>query len=129
MWVNSKWSTVDKLNRLERLVLIHSIIYYEFDENVITDEQYNKLSRLTAKKVAQYKDTKLKKTMYGYAFKDFDGSTGFDLLFKLKEEDKLYLMELSRMVLGHYQYNNGGLKNGRKGKKTNRNSKTSNKRK
>lgn len=103
MWVNKEWSTVDKLNRLERLVLLHSIIYYELDESIISDHDYNKLARLLAKKVEKYRDTKLKKTMYGYAFKDFDGSTGFDLLFKLKKKDKEYLMDLARMVLGHYQ--------------------------
>lgn len=114
MWINKEWSTVDKLNRLERLVLLHSIIYYELDESIISDHDYNKLAQLTAKKVQQYKNTKLKKTLYGYAFKDFDGSTGFDLLFRLKEDDKEYLMDLARMVLGHYQV--GQSRNHRKGK-------------
>lgn len=115
MWVNKEWSTVDKLNRLERLVLLHSIIYYELDENIISDHDYNKLAQLTAKKVQQYKDTKLKKTMYGYAFKDFDGSTGFDLMFKLKKKDKDYLKDLAMMVLGHYQ--DEQKKSSKKGKK------------
>lgn len=104
MWVNREWSTVDKLNRLERLVLLHSIIYYELESNVISDYDYNKLTRLLAKKVQQYQDTKLKDTMYYYVFKDYtDGSTGFDLFFKLNKKDKEYLIDLARMVLGHYE--------------------------
>ena len=111
MWVNKNWSTVDKLNRLERLVLLHSIIYYELNESVISDADFNKLARLLARKLEHYQGTKtLKKTMYGYAFTDFDGSTGFDLLYKLKKKDKEYLTELGRMVIGHYQYNHGGKK-------------------
>ena len=83
------WSTVDKLNRLERMVLLHSIIYYDMNESVITDDYYNKLARLLAKKVVRYKGTKtFEKTMYSYVFEDYtDGSTGFDLIYKLKKKD------------------------------------------
>ena len=59
------WTTVDKLNRLQRMVLLHSIIYYDLNESVISDDYYNKLTRLLAKKVTQYKDKPVfKKTMY-----------------------------------------------------------------
>ena len=103
MKLPKNWSTVDKLNHIERRVLIHSYLYYEMNENIISDDEYNKMSRLLAKKVQQYKDTKLKKTMYGYVFKDFEGSTGFDLLYKLTKEDRDYIIELAVLTLDHYQ--------------------------
>lgn len=95
------WSTVDKLNRIERMVLLHSIIYYDLNENVITDDYYNKLTRLLAKKVRQYQDKPvLKKTMYGYVFKDYtDGSTGFDLTHKLKKRDYEYLYTMATHII------------------------------
>ena len=103
MKFNKNWTTVDKLNYLERMILIHSYLYYEMDETVIDDARYNEISRVLAKKVERYRDTKLKQTIYGYAFKDFDGSTGFDLIFKLKKKDKAYIIELAKMTLWSYQ--------------------------
>ena len=95
------FTTVDKLNYLQRMVLLHSIIYYDLNENAISDDYYNKLTRLLAKKVTQYKDKPVfKKTMYAYVFKDYtDGSTGFDLAHKLKKKDYEYLKILATHVI------------------------------
>ena len=99
------WTTVDKLNRLQRMVLLHSIIYYDLNESVISDDYYNKLARLLAKKVEQYKDKPVfKKTMYGYVFKDYtSGSTGFDLAHKLKTPDYNYLEILATHIIKRYK--------------------------
>ena len=129
MKVNENWTTVDKLNYLERMILIHSYLYYEMNENIIGDDRYDKISRLLAKKVERYRDTKLNKTMYGYVFKDFEGSTGFDLFYKLKSKDRKYIIELANLTLWHYNTYNGGKKYGSKIQKTHNNSKNTNKRK
>ena len=99
------WTTVDKLNRLQRMVLLHSIIYYDLNESVISDDYYNKLTRLLARKVEQYKDTPVfKKTMYGYVFEDYtNGSTGFDLTHRLKKKDYEYLEILATHVIKSYK--------------------------
>ena len=95
------WTTVDKLNRIQRMVLLHSIIYYDLNESVISDDYYNKLTKLLAKKVKQYKDKPVfKKTMYAYVFKDYtDGSTGFDLAHKLKKKDYEYLKIIATHII------------------------------
>lgn len=99
------WSTVDKLNRIQRMVLLHSIIYYDLNESVISDDYYNKLTRLLAKKVIQYKDKPVfKKTMYWYVFEDYtNGSTGFDLAKKLKKKDYKYLYTLATHIIHRYK--------------------------
>lgn len=99
------FTLVDKLNYLQRMVLLHSIIYYDLDENVISDDYYNKLSRLLAKKVTQYKDKSVfRKTMYWYVFEDYeDGSTGFNLMRKLKKKDYSYLYTLATHVIHRYK--------------------------
>ena len=99
------WTTVDKLNRLQRMVLLHSIIYYDLNESVISDDYYNKLTRLLARKVEQYKDKPVfKKTMYWYVFEDYiNGSTGFDLTHKLKKKDREYLEILATHVIKSYK--------------------------
>ena len=101
------WTTVDKLNRLERMVLLHSIIYYDLNESVISDDYYNKLTRLLAKKVERYAGTKtFKKTMYAYVFEDYtNGSTGFDLAHKLKKKDYEYLMLIASHIIYQYKEN------------------------
>ena len=40
-----------------------------------------------------------KKTQYGYAFMDFDGTTGFDLWGRLTKRDKRCIMGISNMIL------------------------------
>ena len=99
------WTTVDKLNYLQRMILIHSYIYYELNENVISDDRYNKIARLLNKKVQRYKDSSLmKKTMYGYVFNDFtEGSSGFNLIGKLKKKDKRWIDMLARQTLYKYK--------------------------
>jgi hypothetical protein len=103
-----RFTTVDKLNYLERMVLLHSIIYYDLNENVISDDYYNKLARLLAKKVEKYKDKPVfKKTMYAYVFKDYtDGSTGFYLAHQLKKKDYEYLKILATHVIKRYKEKN-----------------------
>lgn len=99
------FTTVDKLNRLQRMVLLHSIIYYDMNESVISDDFYNRLTRLLARKVERYKGTKtFAKTMYAYVFDDYtNGSTGFDLSKKLNKHDREYLEILASHVIKHYK--------------------------
>ena len=72
--------------------------------NNLNPEKYVDL----AKKVQQYQGTKtLKKTLYGYVFKDYtDGSTAFYLIGRLKKKDKEYLQILASQVLKHYKERN-----------------------
>jgi hypothetical protein len=123
------WTTVDKLNRLQRMVLLHSIIYYDLDESVISDDYYNKLTRLLARKVERYRGTKtFKKTMYAYVFEGYtDGSTGFDLTHKLMKRDYEYLRILASHIIYRYKENQNGIKKS-KCKTIDRNSKDTHKR-
>ena len=91
--------TKQKIEALQRYILVHSIIYYHLDDNVISDQKYDKVARLLARKQGEYSKEKILKTQYGYVFYDFDGSTGFDLLDRLNKSDKRYLLKIARYVL------------------------------
>lgn len=83
------WTEAEKINFLQRVILVHSYLYYEKDNSVWTDKQYDEV----AKQLAEMQKPKtvkwiLNKTQYGYAFYDFDGTTGFLLWGRLKEKDK-----------------------------------------
>lgn len=99
MKFRSGMNTKQKIEALQRYILVHSIIYYHLDDNVISDKKYDKVARLLAKKQAEHNENKILKTQYGYVFYDFDGSTGFDLLDRLNKSDRKYLMKIAKCVL------------------------------
>ena len=71
-------STLSKLNMLEDWVLIHSIIYYDYDSNIAKDFVYDRnqeqLYDLIVKNQKEFKKSRLYRT-----YKNFNGSTGYDL--------------------------------------------------
>lgn len=70
---------------LQRYILIHSILYYDRNVNVIDDREWD---RMAADLVSRMSDKRLaKKSEYWQYFYDFDGNTGFDIVERLKEAD------------------------------------------
>ena len=94
--------TKDKIEFLQRYILVHSYLYYELNESVISDKKFDKKARLLASKVDKYK-SRMKSTQYGYVFYDFDGTTGFDLFDRLNEQDKKQIVHIAYLVLRLYK--------------------------
>lgn len=69
------------INRRRRQILVHSIIYYEFNENIITDDTWSKWARELVSLQYQYPEI-ADECVYADVFKDFDVSTGFNLPLK-----------------------------------------------
>lgn len=84
---NPYWTNKSKIQMLERWILVHSLLYYEFNTSIISDEMYDKNSKQLAEMIKKYPNS-FKQTKYYYCFKGFDGSTGFDLYDKLTQYDK-----------------------------------------
>lgn len=99
-------SDIQKINVLQRRIIIYSIIYYELDSNIISDKEFDSIARQLVKLQKQNKDD-LKRSEYFYCMKDFDGSTGFDLYGKLKQHDKVYLTHLAKYILSLYKQQKG----------------------
>lgn len=93
------WSDVTKIGYLQRYIIVHSIIYYELDDNVISDKEFDSAARQLVEMQKQLGRRKLKDTMYYYCMYDFDGSTGFHLYDRLIPFDKQYLTQIARNVL------------------------------
>lgn len=89
------WNTKTKIEYLQRYILIHSILYYQMDTDCITDKEFDSISNQLVSMIKLYGQ---KGTMYEYCFKDFDGSTGFDLYGKLNSYDKQYLALITNLV-------------------------------
>lgn len=96
------WSDAMKMSLLQRRIIVHSILYYECDESVISDKQYDALSKQLVNLMKQSPE-QLKRTQYYYCMYDFDGSTGFDLRSRLTTKDNEYLTKIALSVLHSYK--------------------------
>ena len=82
--VNPYREPKEKLESLQFNILFHSMCYYVFNDNFVTDKQYDATCQQYLECAAQNKKD-LKETKFYYVFKDFDGNTGFDLISRLSE--------------------------------------------
>jgi hypothetical protein len=72
------------ISRRRRQILVHSFLYYQMNTNIISDYDFDSLCRDLVKLQNQY-PTIAKDCVYHNDFKDFDGSSGFDLPYSLPE--------------------------------------------
>jgi len=84
---NPYWSNQTRIELLERWILVHSIIYYILNTNIISDKRYDRNSRQLLVLIAKDPEA-FEKSRWYYVMKDFDGNTGFDLYFRLSIEDR-----------------------------------------
>ena len=68
----------ERIARRRRQLLIHSIIYYRFDDNLITDAQWTHWAIELENLQADYPDI-AEKCPYAKEFVGFDHSTGYNL--------------------------------------------------
>lgn len=94
------WTDKLKIDFLQRVILIHSYLYYEKDSSVWTDKHYDEVSKqLVFMQEAKTIEWIKHNTQYGYVFYDFDGTTGFDLWDRLKEKDKQYISNIAEKLV------------------------------
>lgn len=97
------WDDVEKVSYLQRRVLVYSMAYYNQDTNIVSDMEYDGVSRQLAKMQANLSPKEFQRTRYGYAFEGFDGSTAFDIPSKLSVEDYEYLYRITMHVISMRQ--------------------------
>lgn len=94
------WTDKLKIDFLQRVVLIHSYLYYEADNCVWTDKKYDEVAKQLTNIQNKHTKSWIKRiTQYGYCFYDFDGTTGFDLWDRLKEKDKQYISNIAEKLV------------------------------
>lgn len=71
------------INHLQRFIIVHSYIYYELNDNVISDKEYDAKSKTLMDLKLKYPDL-WKSSEYYKQFGDgYNGSTGFTLYHDL----------------------------------------------
>ena len=88
---NPYWTTTEKLDMLAKWLIIHSIIYYTYDQNIVSDHMFDNNGLQFLKLRASASKDEIKAMRYGYAMRKYNGSTGFNLYPSLNVEDKIKL--------------------------------------
>jgi len=96
-------SFMERIDFLQRWILVNSYIYYEVGDSVVTDKQYDRTAYGLVDMQKAYEGDIKTDTQYGYAFYDFDGTTGFDLYYRLNESDKEKIIRIAHNVLHEYK--------------------------
>ena len=85
------FTLIDKINFLQRKILVNSILYYEHNKNFISDHHYDDCCKELVNLQVEYGPRFVSDSTYGYVFWDFDGSTGFHLYSRLELSDRYWL--------------------------------------
>lgn len=67
-----------RINQLRRFILVHSIIYYRFNNNLISDDEWDRKAVELYNLQSKYPEI-AKHCVYADEFEDFDYSTGENL--------------------------------------------------
>lgn len=93
MKFNKPYTPVEKIQLLQRSILVNSFAYYELNQNILTDFQYDANALQLADLKKRYPE-EFKRSKYYEYFHDYsaDGNghytSGFDLLARLKKNDE-----------------------------------------
>lgn len=85
----------EKLSVLQRLIVLHSYIYYELDDCCISDREYDKLCKRYIEICNNTPGHIISKTDYYDAMSDFDGTTGFDIWGRLTERQQRIIQSIA----------------------------------
>lgn len=96
MLFHQPFTVVEKIQLLQRSILVNSFAYYELNDNLLSDYKYDanckQLEELAREYPAEYKRSRYYEYMYDFCG---DGgsngahqTTGFDLISRIKKSDK-----------------------------------------
>lgn len=82
---------------LQRFIIVHSYIYYELSDNIISDKEYDERAKELVEYKNKYPDL-WKSSMYYKQFgDDYNGATGFTLYHELDEKQKEIIRSIAAL--------------------------------
>lgn len=89
------FNIVEKIQLLQRWILVQSFAYYELNENIASDFKYDANARQLEELAKQYPEEFERSRYYEYFYDFYDSdehaTSGFDLLERVrKTDDRLY---------------------------------------
>ena len=88
----------DRIDFLQRYIIVHSYIYYELDRNVISDRQYDAKSKELVKYKNDYPELWKSSEYYKQFGEDYNGSTGFTLYHELSDRQKTIIRSIAHNI-------------------------------
>ena len=88
------FSVVEKIQLIQRWILVQSFAYYELNENIVSDFKYDANAKQLERLVMENPEDAKRSRYYDYFYDFFDESegthmtSGFDLLERVKRRDK-----------------------------------------
>lgn len=92
---NLNQAKLSLINRRERQILVHSCIYYELDQNIISDYDFDLWSKELVGLMESYPN-EFKASEYFGEFKEFTGASGAFLNYRLVHDKALQLLKLAK---------------------------------
>ena len=89
MKFSKPFTDVEKIQLLQRSILVNSYAYYELNENILSDYQYD----MNTRQLLELKESSpeaFRQSRYYKYFNNFESGTGFDLTSRLEKDKKLY---------------------------------------
>lgn len=93
MKYNQPFSILEQIQLLQRWILTQSFSYYELNENIASDFDYDANAMQLVEMMRQYPEEASRSRYWDYFYDYADGgdlhyTSGFDLLERVKKEDK-----------------------------------------
>ena len=89
MKFSEPFSDKEKIQLLQRSILVNSYAYYELDQTILSDYQYD----MNTRQLLELKKTNpeaYQKSRYRRYFDNFESGTGFDLTSRVRQNKKLF---------------------------------------
>jgi len=103
------FTVLEKIELLQRSILVNSYAYYMMDSNILSDYQYDANTRMLRQLKREYPNEYSKSRYFKY-FKDFESGTGFNLIGILDKElygrvisDAMLALDLKERRLDDYE--------------------------
>lgn len=93
--------SIERLNLKQKLFITHTYIYYELDDNIISDYEYDRM----ALSLEEARDTlfEWKHTTYRDIFRGWTSATGISLVKECFQDDYEFFMRLAKSTLEAHQ--------------------------
>ena len=88
-------STQEYINFLQRFIIVHSYIYYELNDNVISDKDYDAKAKELVRYKNEYPELWNSSEYYKQFGDDYNGTTGFSLYHELNEHQKEIIQSIA----------------------------------
>lgn len=83
-----RFTVQEKIELLQRSILVNSYAYYELNENILTDFQYDANTRMLRQLKREFPEEYSKSRYFKY-FEHFESGTGFDMMGMLAKDKEL----------------------------------------